>query len=124
MSMHRALRTLSLALLVPLALTACEGPVGPEGPPGPPGEGARFTFVGVLDEEGWGEVLLPVEAGTMEDPPALTCYIADDVWYWYVINTDFANDIFCVIEEEDGRLYAVLDAVTLAGWWFAFVVMY
>jgi hypothetical protein len=131
-----------LALLVPLGMAACEGPVGPTGPPGPPGatgptgppgpqgpqgppgEATVFRFVGVLDETGWGEVLLPEEAGTMDDPPLLICYIADDDWYWYTINTDFANEIYCVIEEENGRLYAVLDAISLAGWRFAFLVIY
>lgn len=124
--MIRAARILVLALL-PLGLAACEGPTGPEGPPGPPGapgDGARLTFVGVLDDAGWGEILLPQEAGTMDDPPMLTCYIADDDWYWYVVNTDFENEIYCVIEEENGRLYAVLDAQILAGWRFALVVMY
>jgi len=128
--MKGAVRGLILAVMVPFVIAACEGPVGPrgpEGPPGPPGapgDAARFTYVDILDETGWGEVLLPVEAGTMDDPPLLTCYIADDDWYWYVINTDFANEIYCVIEEEAGRLYAVLDAESLAGWWFAFVVVY
>jgi hypothetical protein len=123
-TLTRALRALVLALILPLAAAACEGPTGPRGPTGPPGEATRFTHIGVLDQTGWGEVLLPAAAGTMEDPPLLSCYVADDTWYWYVIHTDFDNDIFCVIEEENGRLYAVLDAPTLAGWWFAFVVIY
>ncbi len=122
--MNRIARVLALAFLLPLAALACDGPVGPPGPPGPPGEVNRFTYMDILDETGWGEVLLPAEAGTIDDPPHLTCYIADDVWYWYVINTDFENEIFCVLEEENGQLYAVLDAIHLAGWWFAFVVVW
>jgi hypothetical protein len=118
------LRALAFALLAPLLIAACEGPVGPRGPQGPPGEGSVFSYIGILDEFGWGEVLLPPEVGDIDNPPLLNCYVADDDWYWYVINTDLVNEIYCLLEEEQGRLYAVLDAEHLAGWWFAFVVVY
>jgi hypothetical protein len=115
---------LALALLIPLGLAGCEGPVGPAGPPGPPGDAGSFSHIGILDESGWGEVLLPPEFGNIDNPPMLSCYVADADWYWYVINTDLANEIYCLLEEDQGRLYAVLDAKHLAGWWFAFVVVY
>lgn len=118
------LRAVAFAILVPLGVGACDGPVGPPGPEGPPGQGTTLSFVGVLDEFGWGEVLLPAEAGTIDDPPQLSCYVAEDDWYWYVINTDLTNEIYCLLEEDQGGLYAVLDAEHLAGWWFAFVVVY
>lgn len=119
-----SLRGVAFTLLVPLALVACDGPIGPAGPPGPPGDASRFSYIGVLDASGYGELLLPVEAGTIDDPPLLNCYVAEDTWYWYVINTDLENEIYCLLEEEEGRLYAVLEAAHLAGWWFAFVVVY
>jgi hypothetical protein len=120
----RPLRALVLAVLLPVAIMACDGPVGPPGPPGPPGQGTTLSFIGVLDEFGWAEVLLPSEVGTIDDPPQLSCYVADAEWYWYVINTDLTNEIYCLLEEHQGGLYAVLDAEHLAGWWFAFVVVY
>jgi hypothetical protein len=119
-----SLRAVAFTILLPLALVACDGPMGPEGPPGPPGDASRLSHIGVLDAAGLGEVLLPPEAGTIDDPPLLNCYVAEDTWYWYVINTDLDNGIYCVLEEEEGRLYAVLEAPHLAGWWFAFVVVY
>jgi hypothetical protein len=119
-----SLRALAFALLLPLGIAACEGPVGPQGPRGAPGEATRISYIGVLDEFGWAEVLLPPEAGTIDDPPLLSCYVADDDWYWYVINTDLENRIYCLLEEDRGRLYAVLDAEHLAGWWYSFVIVY
>jgi hypothetical protein len=119
-----ALRALAFALLLPLGIAACEGPVGPPGPRGAPGEGNRISYIGVLDEFGWAEVLLPPEVGNIDDPPLLNCYVADDDWYWYVINTDLENRIYCLLEEDQGRLYAVLDAEHLAGWWYSFVIVY
>lgn len=115
---------LALAVLVPLGMAACEGPIGPMGPQGPAGEGTTFSYIGILDEFGWGEVLLPPEVGDIDNPPLLNCYVADDDWYWYVINTDLENGIYCLLEEDQGNLYAVLDAEHLAGWWFAFVIVY
>lgn len=63
-------------------MSACEGPMGPEGPQGlpgtqgPPGPGTRIVLEGQLDERGTGSLSLPPQAGTLGDPPAITCFVA------------------------------------------------
>lgn len=141
-------RSLAFAVLVPMIFAACEGPVGPagptgpagpagptgpagatgeqgpQGPAGPAGPGTRLTHVGTLDAQGFGGVQLPAAAGTIDDPPLVNCYIADEDWYWYVINTDVANDIVCGLFEDQGNMYAFLQSLPLAGWRYSIVVVY
>ena len=78
-----------------LALVACSGDIGPVGPEGPqgvqgvPGPGTRTVLAGQLDSAGNGAVTLPSAAGTLNDPPAVTCYIADSAnsTAWLLIAT-------------------------------------
>jgi len=69
----------SLVLLLALALGACEGPTGPEGPAGPegePGPGTRVVFSGTTDANGLAIHELPAAAGTLANPPAITCWVS------------------------------------------------
>lgn len=86
-------RLLVAALLV--SASACEGPIGPEGPmgpagtngangangaqgpQGPAGPGTRLVYSGPLDGTGAGRVHLPAAAGTLNNPPSVSCYISD-----------------------------------------------
>ena len=80
-------RILFLSLVLELA-SACEGPTGPEGPPGKPGEPgvvSRLVFEGELDAVGSVSITLPPEAGTITNPPIVTCYVAYGTVGWVVV---------------------------------------
>jgi hypothetical protein len=77
--------------LLALTLLACEGPAGPAGPQGAPGAngatgpqgpsgqagpGTRLWLQGRTNTGGMAEILLPASAGTMSNPPLITCYLA------------------------------------------------
>jgi hypothetical protein len=71
------MRRLAL-LLLPLSFAACEGPAGPTGPAGPqgePGPGTRTVLTATVSASGSASVTLPAAAGTLADPPGLTCYV-------------------------------------------------
>ena len=78
-------------LLLLVLLIGCTGDIGPTGPQGaqgnqgPAGPGTRLTFSGQLNFLGFAVVLLPTEVGTIQDPPAVTCYISDRQAGPYVI---------------------------------------
>lgn len=83
--------------LLALALLACEGPAGPAGPAGPQGQqgvpgatgatgpqgpagptgpGTRVWIPGTTTINGDASFLLPTAAGTINNPPVITCYRA------------------------------------------------
>jgi hypothetical protein len=62
--------------------------------------------------------------GTIDDPPLMNCYVADEDWYWFVINTDIDNDTVCALMEYEGDVYAFLSSPPLAGLRYSIVVVY
>lgn len=112
-----------------LAATACDGPQGPPGPEGvagvsgpegetgipgpeggggipgpqgeagPPGPGTRLVLSDMLDAAGTGGVDLPGAAGTIDDPPAVSCYVSLDGSVWFVVGgSPSINVLQCVLE--------------------------
>ena len=65
------------------------GPQGPQGPQGPAGT-AMIMMTGTLDATGAAFVHLPALAGTISNPPLVTCYIAQfaNSQVWLVMATD------------------------------------
>jgi hypothetical protein len=72
--------------------TGPQGPQGDTGPPGPAGT-AMVMVTGTLDAGGGAVVHLPAVAGTIDNPPLVTCYLAEFATdqVWLVMATD---DIF------------------------------
>lgn len=80
--------------IIAALLLACEGPVGPagptgaqgaqgapgvsgpQGPPGQAGSGTRLWLPGTTDFAGSVNLFLPAAAGTINNPPVMTCYRA------------------------------------------------
>lgn len=128
-----AARPLGIGLLSVLVLAACEGPMGPEGPPGPGGPGTRIVVDGVTDEFGEGLLSLPSEAGTLNSPPAVTCYLSGDGGVWLIValdttdgNPDGDEPLFtsCLLGEGlDGNLVVAVFGAP-ADWLFRVVVVY
>ena len=129
------------ALLLGLLLTAaCKGPIGPTGPAGPqggigptglqgvigpPGPGTRITFSGQLDGLGEVVVTLPAAAGTISDPPALTCYLSDLAAGTYLlISSDTFSGVACGFGTGGTGTLAVAIIGAPAFWFYAIVVVY
>ena len=131
-----------------LLIAACEGPVGPQGPAGPQGPrgeqgvpgstgpqgpvgpGSRLVRSMRLDSQGGAVVSLPREAGSrVEDPPALTCYISDNLdGVWLPVSDGFSstsNRSSCglVFSGGSGTFSAVI-VNSVPRWWVLFVVVY
>jgi hypothetical protein len=122
-----------LAALLSIGLAACEGPMGPAGAPGP---GTRIVLNGTTDVNGEAVVDLPAEAGTIESPPAVTCYMSGTGQAWVIVgfDTDSDTDVesgtdnnfltACLLDEgTSGNLIVVLLGVP-TGWFFRVVVVY
>lgn len=118
-----------LALVLVLALVACEGPVGPAGPQGEAGlmgeagPGTRWVHTGTVNSTGGASVELPAAAGTINDPPLLGCYVSDEGDTWLVVATDTYSDITCGIGESGGGLFAAIVGAP-AFWFWRVVVVY
>ncbi|HEY0971241.1 MAG TPA: hypothetical protein VGE02_09760 [Gemmatimonadales bacterium] len=125
----RRLPVLALSLSL-LTLAACEDSTG--------NGGDVLRFTGVLDANGEASVNLPREAGTPDDPPALTCYTADPLVpaserVWFHVSSvqlpaDLGGEVVsnCLLEpsfENPNRLMATLEGEE-PGWLYAFVVVY
>jgi hypothetical protein len=67
-------RYAKILILLPLSLllATCQGLPGEQGPAGP---GTRIVLSGALEIGPGIEVQLPPEAGTMDDPPVIACYV-------------------------------------------------
>lgn len=128
-----------LPLFFVLLLMACEGPIGPDGPTGPqglpgsdglPGEqgeagpGTRLVLDGQLDWEGAGTVALPLAAGTLADPPAVTCYTAPEAnsTAWLIIATSNLTGACGLAWTGSSLAVAIVDSVPY--WYFIIVVIY
>ena len=119
----------TLALLLSIALAACEGsegPTGPTGPTGPAGEagpGTRRVFSGTINDPSAPDTVavvqqqaLPPEAGTLTDPPTLTCWLSADGVFWF-------QDLCPFVASEDQTSLIVL-LLGLNGWLYSIVVVY
>ena len=93
---------LSALVLAILFSVGCDGPTGPEGPEGPPGGGStRLVFTGTLDASGGALVELPAEAGTAEDPPAVTCYVEYGSVGWLILGSAGMGGTCTLIDRDD-----------------------
>jgi hypothetical protein len=119
--------------LLSIGLAACEGPMGPAGTPGP---GTRIVLNGTTDANGEAVVDLPAEAGTIESPPAITCYLSGTGQAWIIVgfDTDSDTDVAsgtdnnfltaCLIDEgTTGNLIVVIVGAP-TGWFFRVVAVY
>lgn len=116
----------AIACAVVALLAACEGAAGPMGPPGEPGPGTRLTYDGMLDASGTAVARLPAEAGTLADPPAVTCYVSDSNTGPYIaIATDTYAGTTCGLARDAARnALAVAITGAPAGWYYRIVVIY
>jgi hypothetical protein len=79
------------ALLATVALLmACEGPAGPVSQ-GPAGPGTRLVLDGVTFAGGGTLHPLPIVAGSITNPPVITCYVTQDNAYWFILAADGSN---------------------------------
>ena len=134
---------LRYALLAAVALLmACEGPEGPagptgpsgtsgasgasgsQGPQGPAGPGTRLVYDGVTFAGGGTLQPLPTAAGSINDPPVVTCYVTEDNLYWFILAQDGTNGGWSCGIEADGAGIAVLILGIPAGWAYRIVVIY
>jgi hypothetical protein len=74
------------------------------GPAGAPGPGTRLVLNGTTDQFGEAQIDLPVEAGTLDSPPAITCYVSTTGQDWFVIALDVDSDTDV---ETDTDIFAV-----------------
>ncbi len=101
-----------------------QGATGPAGPVGPGGGANRLVLTGVMDANGRGSRSLPSEAGTMTQPPLLTCYVRDVAQdTWFATGTGFVTEFCSLRKSTAGPLEAVIDGGT-PGTMYAFVVVW
>ncbi|HVH12677.1 MAG TPA: hypothetical protein VM759_06485 [Longimicrobium sp.] len=120
------MRTGMLALTCSsILLAACEGeagPMGPAGPVGPGGPGTRVVLTTVVSSNGTASVALPAAAGTLANPPGLTCYTGTGTAL-LVVGTDLDGPLCGLVQSASGGLTANLDGA-VPGWTARFVVVY
>lgn len=120
------MRRFSAVLLGAFLLAGCEGPMGPAGPPGPegePGPGTRVVRSTTVNSEGTAAVNLPAAAGTLQDPPALTCYLAEtSSGPFLVVGTDLQGPICGLGQGQSNLVALIIDAPP--GWVARFVAVY
>lgn len=122
----------TLVLLLSLALAACtgaDGPTGPTGSTGPTGPtgvagpGTRIVLSGTINVPDIADTTvvaifraLPPEAGTANDPPAITCWISPNGVGWLNTFCDF------LVSEDKTFLFVLVTGVN--GLLYRIVVMY
>jgi len=131
--MERSFVRLGVVACFVSALVACEGPMGPPGAPGP---GTRIVVNGTTDSTGEAVVDLPAEAGTMESPPAITCYLSGtgDAWLIIGFDTDTDTDVeagtdgnyltACILDQGTAGNLIVAIVGAPAAWLFRVVAVY
>ena len=121
------MKQLATLLVLALGLAGCEGPAGPVGPAGPagqPGPGTRITLNAVVSASGVASADLPAEAGSLQDPPALTCYLGEPgSTVFLVVGLDTYSEISCGLGQDAMGLYAGMVGAP-PGWTARFVVVY
>lgn len=96
------------------------------GPQGDPGPGTRLTFAGQTDDDGNATVALPEEAGTLSNPPAVTCYIGplDYARFEIVGGPNAPTGTACRLFQPEGRpLYVELSNAP-SRWFYKIVVVW
>jgi hypothetical protein len=131
--MKRSDVRLGVAACLVTALAACEGPMGPPGAPGP---GTRIVLNGTTDSTGEAVVDLPTEAGTLDSPPAITCYLSGtgDAWLIIGFDTDTDTDVeagtngsfltACILDRNTAGNLIVAIVGAPVDWLFRVVVVY
>jgi hypothetical protein len=122
-----------LAALLSIGFAACEGPMGPAGSPGP---GTRLVLNGTVDQFGEAVIDLPAEAGTIDSPPAVTCYLSEIGQEWFIVSldsdsdtdvetdTDFFGFSACLLGQSTGGSLSVVLIGVPPTWLFRVVVIY
>ena len=122
-----------VAVCMSVALGACEGPMGPAGAPGP---GTRLVVDAVANASGIASVDLPPEAGTLDSPPVVACYVSIDGASWIVIafdsdtdtdvesGTDAAFFVGCFLDPGTQNNISVVVEGIPTGWLFRVVAVY
>jgi hypothetical protein len=133
----RILPSVSVGLFALFALAACDDDST--------GTGRVLRLTGTLDADGSASVVLPAEAGNIQNVPSLSCYTADPaaslserVWF-QVASVQLPSDIGgvpvdpdeavldnCLIETFQGdpsRLVATIEGQP-SSWLYQFVVVY
>lgn len=93
--------------------TGPAGPVGPQGPQGPSGPGTKVAYSGSVGINGTlVSQPFPAAAGTLSNPPSLTCYIgASPDGPFLVVGTESYNGISCgLVNSPEGLRAAMIDA--------------
>jgi hypothetical protein len=106
------------------------------GPAGAPGPGTRLVLNGTTDQFGEAEIALPAEAGTIDSPPAVSCYLSQTGVEWLIISfdtdsdtdTDTTTDFFavtaCLLAQSTGGGLSVVILGVPPSWMFRVVVVY
>lgn len=106
------------------------------GPAGAPGPGTRLVLNGTVDQFGEAEITLPAEAGTLDSPPAVTCYLSETGQEWIIVSldsdsdtdvetgTDFFGVSACLLGQSTGGSLSVVLVGVPSAWLFRVVVIY
>jgi hypothetical protein len=123
----------SLLIALSLAITACagkDGPAGltgPAGPQGTAGPGTHLMFTAPIGASGGATVALPAAAGTLSNPPALTCYVTSPGSTALLLVASSASNTYpycgLVQSSSGGGLVAVMSGAT-QGSTALFVIVY
>ena len=115
-------------------MTGPQGPQGPAGARGPqglrgePGVGTRLVRSTRLDSGGGAAIVLPREAGSrISDPPALTCYISqnlDGVWLPVSDGSSVGRSSCGLVYSADSRSFTAVIVNSVPRWYVLFVVVY
>lgn len=115
--------------IILLLTVACEGPAGPmgpagqEGPEGDPGPGTLVVRSAIVASDGSAAVALPAAAGSLSNPPALTCYLSEtSAGPFLIIGTDLAGPV-CGLVQNTGNLVAIIVEAP-PGWLARFAAVY
>jgi len=104
---------LSLALVFALG---CEGPTGPEGPPGDDAMVDRLVFEGDLDATGSASVDLPPEAGTIKNPPLVSCYVSYGSSSWAALGSGGPGSLgLCLLVDRTTNLEVLIQQASSFG---------
>ena len=134
--LDRLLTAPTLVLLLSIALAACEGsegPTGPAGPAGPTGEagpGTRIVLSGTINVGTQDTALvvqdqaLPPEAGTLADPPAVTCWLSFDGMGWFQELLGISDPVHCALVASENQTSLTVLFLGLNGWLYRIVVVY
>ena len=127
----------ALVLLLSVALAACEGsegPTGPAGSAGPTGEsgpGTRLVLSGTINvAEAPDTVLviqdqaLPPEAGTVANPPAVTCWLSSDGLLWFQNLLNISDPFHCALVASEDQTSLIVLFFGVNGWQYRVVVVY